>query len=357
MSNDERTTAFLADSPEPLDESSDAFGHRDYAEAVAQTLIAAPTPFTVGVFGPWGVGKSTIIGEVRRRLPDSVGFAYYDAWRYEGDALRRQLLRDVARQLHERNQLKDFDPDQDLDELEVTVQETREGIAFSWPRFVRSMVGAFLLAAMVYLFLRDRQGAALFSGPQPLTDAGVGALVFVASALIALIREPFQVTQRVLGTQRLEEPDRFAAKFEQLMASVRSERVVIAIDNLDRCSPDRAVEILSTIKTYLEPAIEPDHARRWLPPLRADGRAPKPAVFLIAADIDALRRHLLSKELEGAGQPAAEAGHYVDEYLRKRSEISVATSSTFYRRSTTTTSSPASAMERSLASFQRCRRR
>jgi hypothetical protein len=87
----------------------------------------------------------------------------------------------------------------------------------------------------------------------------------------------------VLGTQRLEEPDRFAAKFEQLMASVRSERVVIAIDNLDRCSPDRAVEILSTIKTCLEPAIEPDSARRWLPPLRAHGQAPKPAVFLIAA--------------------------------------------------------------------------
>jgi KAP family P-loop domain len=317
MSTDERRTAFLTDSPEPLDASSDAFGHRDYAEAVAETLIAAPTPFTVGVFGPWGVGKSTIIGEVRRRLPDRVGFAYYDAWRYEGDALRRQLLRDVARQLHESKQLRGFDPEKDLEELEVTVQETREGIEFSWPRFLRSLIGALLLAAIVYLFLRDRQGAALFSGHEPLTDAGVGALVFLASGLLTLLREPFQVTQRVLGTQRLEEPDRFAAKFEQLMACVRSERVVIAIDNLDRCSPDRAVEILSTIKTYLEPAIEPDSARRWLPPLRADGQAPKPAVFLIAADIDALRRHLLSKELEGAGQPPGEAGRYVDEYLRK----------------------------------------
>lgn len=317
MSTDERRTAFLADSPELLDADSDAFGHRDYAEAVAETLIAAPTPFTVGVFGPWGVGKSTIIGEVRRRLPDRIGFAYYDAWRYEGDALRRQLLRDVARQLHESGQLKGFDPEKDLEELEVTVQETREGIEFSRPRFLRSLIGAFLLAATVYLFLRDRQGVALFTGHEPLTDAGVGALVFLASGLLTLLREPFQVTQRVLGTHRLEEPDRFAAKFEELMACVRSERVVIAIDNLDRCSPDRAVEILSTIKTYLEPAIEPDSARRWLPPLRAHGQAPKPAVFLIAADIDALRRHLLSKELEGAGQPPAEAGRYVDEYLRK----------------------------------------
>jgi hypothetical protein len=309
--------AFLVDSPERLDEDSDAFGHRDYAQAIAETLIAAPTPFTVGVFGPWGVGKSTIIGEVRRRLPDRVGFAYYDAWRYEGDALRRQLLRDVARQLHASQQLKGFDPDKDLEELEVTVQATKERIEFSWPRFLRSLVGASLLAAMVYLFLRDRQGAALFSGHEPLTDAGVGALVFLASGLLTLLREPFQVTQRVLGTQRLEEPDRFAAKFEELMASVRSERVVIAIDNLDRCSPDRAVEILSTIKTYLEPAFEPDSERRWLPPLRADGRTPKPAVFLIAADIEALRRHLLSKELEGTGQPPAEASRYVDEYLRK----------------------------------------
>lgn len=309
--------SFLVDSPERLDEESDEFGHRDYAQAVAQTLTEAPAPFTVGIFGPWGVGKSTIIGEVRRRLPDRVGFAYYDAWRYDGDALRRQLLRDVARQLADADQLKGFDPDKDLEELEVAVQETQEGISFSWPRMWRTAIGTALLAVVVFAFLRDRQGAELFSGHEPLSDAAVAAVVFVFSTALTMLREPFRITQRVLATQRLEEPDRFAAKFEQLMACVTADRVVIAIDNLDRCSPDRAVEILSTIKTYLEPALEPDKERRWLPPLRRDGRKPKPAVFLIAADIDALRRHLLSKEIEQTEQAEADASGYVEEYLRK----------------------------------------
>jgi hypothetical protein len=313
----EQPASFLVDSPERLDEDSDAFGHRDYAQAVAQTLTEAPAPFTVGIFGPWGVGKSTIIGEVRRLLPDHVGFAYYDAWRYDDDALRRQLLRDIARQLDDSGQLKGFDPDKDLEELEVAVQETEEGIAFSWPRLWRTAIGAGLVAVMVFAFLRARQGAELFTGGQPLSDAGVAAIVFLATTALTLLREPFQITQRVLGTQRLEEPDRFAAKFEQLMGCVSADRVVIAIDNLDRCSPDRAVEILSTIKTYLEPALEPDRQRRWLPPLRRDGRERKPAVFLIAADVDALRRHLLSKELERTNQAEAEATPYVNEYLRK----------------------------------------
>ena len=74
MTGTGQATSFLVDSPERLDEDSDAFGHRDYAQAVAQTLTDAPAPFAVGIFGPWGVGKSTIIGEVRRRLPDHVGF-------------------------------------------------------------------------------------------------------------------------------------------------------------------------------------------------------------------------------------------------------------------------------------------
>jgi hypothetical protein len=317
MNGIEHPASFLVDSPERLDEDSDAFGHRDYAQAVAQTLTEAPAPFTVGIFGPWGVGKSTIIGEVRRRLPDRVGFAYYDAWRYDGDALRRQLLRDVARQLADADQLKGFDPDKDLEELEVAVQETKDDISFSWPRLSRTAIGGAAVAVMVFLFLRARQGAELFTGRQPLTDAGVAAVVFLFSTVLALLREPFQITQRVLATQRLEEPDRFAAKFEQLMGCVSADRVVIAIDNLDRCSPDRAVEILSTIKTYLEPALEPDGQRRWLPPLRRDGRERKPAVFLIAADVDALRRHLLSKELERTNQAEADAAPYVDEYLRK----------------------------------------
>src|SRR4051812_42607247 len=97
------------------DAESDAFGHRDYAAAIVSALADVPTPFTLGLFGAWGTGKSTILAEVTRRLAaeDNTAVATFDVWRYEGDSLRRELIRDVGRQLKDCGKLdKHFDIDE-----------------------------------------------------------------------------------------------------------------------------------------------------------------------------------------------------------------------------------------------------
>src|SRR5205807_1469230 len=87
---------FLEDVPITLAGGGDAFAHSDYAGALASSLKEASTPFTVGLFGPWGVGKSSILEETKEELSGACAYAYFDAWRYEGSALRRHFLRDIA---------------------------------------------------------------------------------------------------------------------------------------------------------------------------------------------------------------------------------------------------------------------
>ena len=44
------------------DPKKDAFGHRHYAEAL-RSLVESPEnepPYSIGLLGPWGTGKSTI---------------------------------------------------------------------------------------------------------------------------------------------------------------------------------------------------------------------------------------------------------------------------------------------------------
>lgn len=123
--------------------------------------------------------------------------------------------------------------------------------------------------------------------------------------------------EKTLERSRLEDPEKFTERFGALLQKVKRPRLVIAIDNLDRCSPDRVEELLSTIKTYLEPAAqqsEPRLLRRL-----AKSSTTKDAVFVIAADDEALRRHLEAKESAASGRQrsSAEISRYVDEYLRK----------------------------------------
>src|SRR4051794_18385304 len=90
-------------------EERDYFGHRDHATAIVAAIADVPSPFTLGLFGPWGSGKSTILEEVGRRLRKDkalgAAFASFDVWRYEGDSLRREFIRDIGRQLRDDGKL------------------------------------------------------------------------------------------------------------------------------------------------------------------------------------------------------------------------------------------------------------
>lgn len=112
--------------PTTLTDETDAFGHRDYAAAIASAVSQAEPPFTLGLFGPWGVGKTTILEETGRPLPPSCAFVIFDAWRYERDALRRQFLSEVSRQLIDAKQLDDgYDRQAALEELTTPVSSVR----------------------------------------------------------------------------------------------------------------------------------------------------------------------------------------------------------------------------------------
>src|SRR5436190_20843691 len=99
---------YRADTPPDISQAgADAFGHKDYARALVDTLQAVEAPFTIGLFGEWGTGKTTILKEVERQLAASgdTEVVIFDAWRYEGEALRREFLTDLCEQLWEKGQL------------------------------------------------------------------------------------------------------------------------------------------------------------------------------------------------------------------------------------------------------------
>jgi hypothetical protein len=307
---------FIGDQPISLEK--DVFGHSDYARALAGMVSDPEPPSTIGLFGSWGVGKSTIIDGLRDQLDGRVAFAYFDAWRYEEDSLRRQFLRDVGRELKDGKHLAlcKFDPDKDLSELDTDQQHTDEAFSLSWPRvgralLIASVMGAITFTAIKVGVLADFVKSDSF-GKQFAPSAGATLVGFLAG----LFGQSVHIAQRLSIVKSLADPDRFQSKFMSLVKAVRQDRLVIAIDNLDRSSPEKAVEMLSTIKTYLEPAIEISAMTRTV---TGAPRIAKKVVFIVAVDDAALRRHLIARELSHPNTAGgeADASRYADEYLAK----------------------------------------
>ncbi len=288
---------FARDDPIADLAAEDSFGHAAYTEALADAILRAEAPFTIGVFGDWGVGKTTIARThletaLRRKAgKDKIAYAYFDVWKYEEDTLRRQFLRDVATQLKEAGALAfTYKPEKKLEDLVVDIREVAEkGIRISWRQALLALLRGAIVGGVLFLALRvlDRLNV-LESGNDLALSLIAGLITASASELGRVI----VVGEREVIRRSIDAPDLFEDKFKDLMNHVKADRVVIVIDNLDRCASDRVVEVLSTIKTFLEPT----------------GAKVQP-IFVIPCDREAIHRHL-----EKQGEMKARDA---DEYLRK----------------------------------------
>jgi predicted KAP-like P-loop ATPase len=78
---------------------TDQLGFADYRNALVRVIREADTPITLGIFGTWGSGKTSLMQMVRADLEARTAGAspahtvWFDAWKYDKeDALWRVLL-------------------------------------------------------------------------------------------------------------------------------------------------------------------------------------------------------------------------------------------------------------------------
>jgi hypothetical protein len=319
---------FRSDTPPvDLEDGRDAFGHKAYAVALASALLDAEAPFTFGLFGPFGLGKTTVIDELARQVKGRAAVVVFDAWRYEGDALRRQFLRDTAASLARQGYLDRSWVEKNLVELDSSSssEQPRRGLPA-------------IKAVAIQLFKRALPAAVLIwlawkYAPTVGTGSKEEAQRFIASALIAAGTYVATAFSRVfyIPTESVTKgelkPELFTHKFSDMVDDLqKSERLIVVIDNLDRCSADRIEEIFFTLNTFLEPLGVPYNRRRLA---IGKNRRRKEAVFLIAADDQALRKHLNAKESLASRDTLhafverGDTGSYADEYLRKIFKASI----------------------------------
>ncbi|HVI70337.1 MAG TPA: P-loop NTPase fold protein, partial [Pyrinomonadaceae bacterium] len=71
--------------------ANDLLNFKRYVSPLIQILenFETQTPFTIGIFGPWGTGKSTLIEYIDRRLAESVDVQFhrirFNPWIYRSE--------------------------------------------------------------------------------------------------------------------------------------------------------------------------------------------------------------------------------------------------------------------------------
>ncbi len=178
--------------------ASPGLGYEKYVDALSAVIVGGtPARFTIGIYGAWGVGKSSILRAVEARLQgQDLPVVTFDAWRY-------------ARNPHVLLPL--------LAEIEDALDARKdEGFWRSIGRGLRAVTAEVSMSAGGF----SLSGAALVNGYD------------------AFQHGPDRRAASVPHARLLEIGDDLAKN---------DKRIVVLIDDLDRCPPDAIVQVLEAV--------------------------------------------------------------------------------------------------------------
>jgi predicted KAP-like P-loop ATPase len=234
---------------------SDKESERDYlnfgeVSQLAVDILTTPgmLPVSIGVFGNWGAGKSSLLKFIQQQLAEQKTdhiAVYFDAWLYQGyDDARASILEVIAREL-----TKAAGDNQNLIEKTKSLLARVDGFrALGW----------------------IAEGAALALGVPTggLIARGIGSFGQVWNAFQEtddFTQADFQETQKVLSegkkaaTETVKKPskatppqqiDAFRKEFGEILEEL-GKPLIVTIDNLDRCLPANAIHTLEAIRLFL----------------------------------------------------------------------------------------------------------
>jgi hypothetical protein len=214
----------LIDNPiKGLEQDSLALGR--YAHALAEFIDNCDTPVTIGIQGDWGIGKTSLLRMLEELLQPRRGrrfqtpTLYLNTWQYaqfkQEEFLPISILGGIVKQLELRF------GDRARDEI-----QQMQKVGFRLAKFV---------------------GAVANSAIENATGANIAAGVAAAKDTDPMAGMEGPDIAEILQTYR----DRFAKLVQKVLQGPR-DKLVIMIDDLDRVRPVRALEMLESIKNFVD---------------------------------------------------------------------------------------------------------
>ncbi|WP_144605723.1 KAP family P-loop NTPase fold protein [Algoriphagus algorifonticola] len=280
--------------------SEDLLGFKIHADLLVDVIKDDKVlPVTIGVFGDWGSGKSSILKILEQELTEGEedGFKdgtlvlYFNGWVFEGyDDAKAALLESIIEKFDKHKTIGNKVKDKTVKLFKSVKWMRLLGLSFK-KVIVPGATAYFTGGASLLPFLVNE-----FSQLQPKEIAekltGEGAEDFLKDIIKKNEDEEVTIVRE------------FRDDFKEMIDKSGIKKLVVIIDDLDRCTPDRLIENLEAIKLFLN--VEK-------------------TAFVIGADPrivrHAIEHRYKTDSIENADDPDSRNKRIVSDYLEKLIQI------------------------------------
>lgn len=222
-----------------LDNASDIdlLFYSPYVDTIVKfTETPSLTPLTIGLYGSWGAGKSSLLRLIEKRLEAKSGKVVcisLNAWQFEDyEDAKVAIMESLLKALKENR----------------TIFETAgEKIKSLLKRIDYFKIGKSLLIKGAPYAL-----GAITGNPIPIAvnlSADLAMTTDISSKLQTFGNEYLKSDESGGITENIR---KFREEFEDMLKDVKSiDNLVVIVDDLDRCAPERIIDTLEAIKLFL----------------------------------------------------------------------------------------------------------
>lgn len=317
---------------EVSDPAEDRFGHRDLEWALRGLIESKDhnPPYSIGLLGNWGSGKSTVRALYERRLAEDVSRSRrfrpisFNAWRFGREEVKRALLRHLYLELGGNEaRLHDevYRPVQRSSTEERPISEIIEDLKALWKSVGIQFCLLFAAVVAVAVVLVILLGIDTALARSLVIAAAFASLPLLGRYLLNPVPWRANVTRVELPATTAEQYEKFLktqlARFSRgdsgVPDSASCERLVIFVDDLDRLPAEEMVGGLDAVRGFMD-----------LP--RGTSESPG-LVFVISCDeqkvAEALadRRRQREPEVPATISGREDARRYLDRIFQFRLEV------------------------------------
>ena len=259
---------FIPDEVLKLTDDTDLLGTKPYSDTIFEIVNNCSGSKNIGLFGSWGSGKSTILTTLENLIDkhnaiktEKIAYFEFDAWKYSKDDFRRSFLIELTKKFSIKTQSK-------LEKLlysESSFEDPKQTkFRINWLSLPDWLILALVVFAFVFFFLP-------IVGMGDRTKALIALITISVSLLTKAASNTVNKYKVVVKENKLVEPERFEAVFDEIISELttnstnkvyhwiqkligrtKHSKVVIVIDNLDRCDDQNLLLTLNTVKNFLE---------------------------------------------------------------------------------------------------------
>lgn len=230
--------------------TTDLLGYTVHANLLKQVIMSEQNlPVTIGLYGDWGSGKSSILKILEERIQndadskdDSI-VIYFDGWSFESfDDAKMALIQGIVDKLEENEKLTENIKSKVKEAAKTVKDKILSMRTLLW--FMKSLI---IPAGTAYL----TGGASIIPSVMSIFrsfDKGQLAEILTTDKAESFLEEALNTNIKENQFSAVRE---FREAFEKLIDATGKKRVVILIDDLDRCLPEHIIENLEAIKLFL----------------------------------------------------------------------------------------------------------